>query len=144
MVVERVNIIGYYSTIFKFSHIFFTFRIQSSLCFSDQTLSIVAKTWYHLQIMRTYELMIVTTPDFQHEDEKKREELVSKLLYEQQTKSVTIADLGKKRLAYEIKKLNDGCYLLVAIECDAINAAKIEQQVKLNPVVLRYLLTRKE
>jgi small subunit ribosomal protein S6 len=109
-----------------------------------QTLSIVAKTWYHLQIMRTYELMIVMTPDFPHEDEKKRVELVSKLLYEQQTKSVVIADLGKKRLAYEIKKLNDGCYLLVTIECDAINAAKIEQQVKLSPAVLRYLLTRRE
>lgn len=93
--------------------------------------------------MRTYELMIVTVPDFPHEDEKKREALVKKLLYEQKTGNVTTTDLGKKRLAYEIKKLEEGCYFLVTIESETINAAKIEQQVKLEPVILRYLLTRR-
>jgi small subunit ribosomal protein S6 len=92
--------------------------------------------------MRTYELMIVTAPDFPHEDEKKRDELVKNLLYEQDIESVATTDFGKKRLAYEIKKVNEGCYLLVAITCNAINAAKIEQQIKLNPAVLRHLLTR--
>jgi small subunit ribosomal protein S6 len=94
--------------------------------------------------MRTYELMIVTTPDFPHEDEKKREELVSKLLHEQKIQKFEISDLGKKRLAYEIKKLEEGCYLLVTIQSDTMDLGKIEQQAKLQPVVLRYLLTRRE
>ena len=88
--------------------------------------------------------MIVAKTEFPHEDEKKRAEFVKKLLNEQIVTDLVITDMGKKRLAYPIQKLDDGCYILVTFKAEAVSMAKIEEQVKLQPLMLRYLLTRTE
>lgn len=92
--------------------------------------------------MRTYELMVVMTKDFPHEDEKQRTEAVEKLLVEQKFSKFSVADLGKKDLAYEIQKETEGCYLLATFEAETIDIKRLDQQVKLTEGILRYLLTR--
>lgn len=94
--------------------------------------------------MRKYELMIITTVDFPHEDEKKRVELVKKLLSGQTVENIEVLDMGKKNLAYEIKKVNEGVYLLAHFSGEHISIGAIEQQIKLQPGVIRYLLTNIE
>lgn len=92
--------------------------------------------------MRQYELMIVVKKDFPHDDEKKRKAFVEKLLTEQTYTDLAVEDFGKRELAYEIQKENEGCYLLVTFKADAVDAIRLEQQVKLTEGILRYLLTR--
>ena len=94
--------------------------------------------------MQKYELMLVTTADFPHEDEKKRTDLVKKLLSDQTISDLVIVDMGKKHLAYEIQKKTEGCYFLVTFAGEGVNIGAIEQQVKLQLMVLRYLLTKKD
>lgn len=92
--------------------------------------------------MRKYELMIVLKPTFEHGTEKVRTELVNRLLTGQTIEDLKIEDLGKKDLAYEIQKLNKGVYLLVNFQANAVDLARLEQQVKLTEDVMRYLLTK--
>jgi small subunit ribosomal protein S6 len=92
--------------------------------------------------MRQYELLVITEPDFPHEDEKKRGELVKRLLTNQEVSNITVEDWGKKQLAYEINKKTEGCYLLITCETNAFGLKELEAQVKLTPSVVRYLLTR--
>lgn len=91
--------------------------------------------------MYTYELMLVVGSDFDHENAKKREELIKKLVGEG-VKLAEVNVLGKKLLAYPIKKQTEGVYLLAKLEAEnGLVVANLEKQSRLNEVVLRYLLT---
>lgn len=94
--------------------------------------------------MRKYELMLVVVPTFPQEDEKKRTELVEKLLNDQEITDLAINVWGKRQLAYEIKKQTEALYIVVTFQSNQVNAAKLEQKIKLQTEVIRYLLTRLE
>ena len=90
---------------------------------------------------RVYELMLVLRPDFGVEEKQVRE-LAQKLIGDRQIKAVTV--MGKKRLAYPIKKQTEGVYVVATFSGDAINIGAFEKQTKLGNDVLRFLLTVKE
>lgn len=93
--------------------------------------------------MRTYELMLILTHGFDADSEKKREEVVKKLLGDK-VAIPEITSWGKKELAYPIKKQTEGVYLLATVEADGLLVGEVEKQARLIPDVLRYLLTVKE
>ena len=91
---------------------------------------------------RTYELMLVLKPEVEAKDTKKIGDIVKKLLSDA-AYTVTKTDImGKKFLAYPIKKFKDGLYVLHTLESDGLTVGSIEARAKLEPSVLRYLLTR--
>lgn len=93
-------------------------------------------------MIRTYELMLVVRPDFPVEDTKIRNDLISKLV-----KGATIIDVtvvGKKHLAYPIRKQTDGIYIISHITGDSIKTAAIEKEAKLGTDVIRFLLVERE
>lgn len=87
---------------------------------------------------QAYELMLVLRPEVDVTD-KTATELVDKLL-SGEAKAVSVALLGKKRLAYEIQKQTEGVYVLAKVE-GTIHVAEIEKKVQVGNQVLRYLLT---
>lgn len=93
-------------------------------------------------IMRTYELMLVLRPDFDT-DAKKVSELVGKTAGpEASVKNVSV--IGKKNLAYPIRKLAQGIYVLVDLEANALKVAELQRQMGLGNDIIRFLLTLKE
>lgn len=91
---------------------------------------------------RQYELMVIVKTTFPYDDEKKRSDLLEKLVGE----TATIVEhtlLGKKGLAYPIQKQGEGAYILATVE-GTIQVGDIEKQVRLGEDVLRYLLTVKK
>ncbi|MBI3577210.1 30S ribosomal protein S6 [Candidatus Gottesmanbacteria bacterium] len=95
-----------------------------------------------LAMTRQYELMLVLSTSGDYESEKKREEVVKKLLGE--TAAVdSLTLLGKKTLAYPIKKQTEGVYLVAAISGPAIIVGDIEKKTAQMTEVLRYLLLSK-
>jgi small subunit ribosomal protein S6 len=94
--------------------------------------------------MQMYELMLILTPQTAIDDEKKQETLVKKLLNDQEITNLELEVWGKRTLAYEIKKQTEGIYLIATFEGKQIQVGKLEQQIKLQTDVIRYLLTKKE
>ncbi len=90
---------------------------------------------------RVYELMLVLRPDFGVE-EKAVKELLTKLVGDRTVKSLTI--LGKKKLAYPIKKHEEGVYALAVVAGKPMQVVELERQMKLGTDILRYLLIGKE
>lgn len=86
--------------------------------------------------------MVVVPPDFPEGDEKKTTEFVKKLLADQTVSKLEAKVWEKRQLAYEIKKYTEAVYLLATFEADAVDSKKLDQQVKLQPLVLRFLLTK--
>jgi small subunit ribosomal protein S6 len=94
--------------------------------------------------MRAYETMLVLKPDLEEETRdaviNKYEQVVAK---EGGTVQPT-TKLGKRRLAYEIKDIREGFYLLLNFEAAPGTPAELERLMKIDENVLRYLTTVKE
>ena len=55
-----------------------------------------------------------------------------------------VDEWGKKRLAYEIQKMNDGFYYFIKFEAETTAIAEIESQMRIMDNVLRYLRVKVE
>lgn len=87
---------------------------------------------------RAYELMVVFEPDTKVTD-KTAMETVQKLVGDA-AKVTEATFLGKKQLAYEIKKKNEGVYVVAKLTGN-VKVGEIEKKTRLGIDVLRYLLT---
>ncbi|MDD3393664.1 MAG: 30S ribosomal protein S6 [Clostridia bacterium] len=94
--------------------------------------------------MNKYELAMILSPVL---DEEGRVEEVAKIqatLERFGAKIEKVDDWGKRKLAYEIKKVNEGFYSFTAFEAPADAPAEIEARLRIMESVLRYLIIRKE
>ena len=55
-----------------------------------------------------------------------------------------VEEWGKKKLAYEIQKRDEGFYYFIQFEADAEAPAQIEENVRIMENVLRFLCVRKD
>ena len=94
--------------------------------------------------MNKYELALVLMPTL--DDEAKTAEMtkVQELIARFGGTIEKIDDWGKRRLAYEIQKKNEGFYSFISFDADATAPAEIESRVRINENVLRYLIVRKD
>jgi small subunit ribosomal protein S6 len=53
-----------------------------------------------------------------------------------------IEKMGKRRLAYEIKDVREGHYVVMKFKGDAAQAKELERQLRLNEDVMRHILIR--
>lgn len=55
-----------------------------------------------------------------------------------------VEDWGKKRLAYEVQKMNEGYYYFIQFDAESMVPAAVEQDVRIMDNVLRFLCVRKD
>ena len=55
-----------------------------------------------------------------------------------------VEEWGKKKLAYEIQKMNDGFYYFIHFDAEATVPAELEAQLRIMDNVLRYLCVKVE
>ncbi len=86
--------------------------------------------------------MIIFAPTVEVTD-KTAQKLIEKVVGVQGTISdVTL--LGKKQLAYPIKKFTEGTYVLAVITGAHVIVSEIEKKIQLGTDVIRYLVTLKK
>ncbi len=93
--------------------------------------------------MQKYEVMIVYKPllfeDIKNNTLKKIQAQVEKL----EGKLKEVDNMGKKLLAYPIKKFKEGYYVEYELHMDSGNLLKFQRQLNLMPDILRYLVIKK-
>ncbi len=92
--------------------------------------------------MRQYELMLVFAPTVDV-TEKSAGGLVEKIVGGE-AKVTNVSVLGKKWLAYPIKKQKEGIYVVAVLTGEHVHVSELEKKVQLGAEVLRYLLTVKK
>jgi len=55
-----------------------------------------------------------------------------------------VEDAGKKKLAYEIQKMDEGFYYFIQFEAEPTSPAEIESHIRIMDNVLRFLIVRKD
>ncbi|GAA1662479.1 hypothetical protein GCM10009807_03060 [Microbacterium lacus] len=91
-----------------------------------------------------YELMVILNPEI---DERQVPTILDKFLKVITTDGGTIDNVdvwGKRRLAYEIQKKNEGIYAVVAFTATSTATQELDRQLKLSEQIMRTKVLRAE
>jgi len=96
--------------------------------------------------MREYEVTIVFNPQLEDEARNQQIERVGGwLTFGEDESAKPVVNLwGQRHLAYPIKKLNEGYYVLYNAKIDPTKLGDLERNIKYNENVIRYLIILKE
>lgn len=94
--------------------------------------------------MNQYELCLVVSAKVEDDVRNASLEDAKKLIARFGGEVKNIEDAGKKRLAYEIEKQNEGNYYFIQFDAPTTAPAEIEDRLRTRDNVLRFLITRVE
>ena len=92
--------------------------------------------------MHKYELAVVLNAKLEEDDKTASLEKVKALIERFGGQITNVDDWGKKRLAYEIQKMNEGFYYFIQFDAEASAPAEIESRIRIMDNVIRYLIVR--
>jgi len=90
--------------------------------------------------MRKYELCVVLKPNLNEEEAKAEFEKIQGLVSRFGGVVDKVDEWGKRKLAYEIDKINEGIYFFIIFTAEAEAPAEIESRIRIMESVLRYLI----
>ncbi|EPY08536.1 30S ribosomal protein S6 [Paenibacillus sp. E194] len=90
--------------------------------------------------MRKYELMYIIRPDVEQEAVQAVVEKFQGVISNGGGEITKHDVMGKRRLAYEIKKLRDGVYVLVNFTAEPAVVAELDRQLKIADEIIRHLV----
>ncbi|MBC8080623.1 MAG: 30S ribosomal protein S6 [Gorillibacterium sp.] len=89
--------------------------------------------------MRKYEVMYIVRPDVEEQNLQSLVEKFQGII--NNGGEVTKHDvMGKRRLAYEIKKFRDGFYVLVHFNATPAVVVELQRVMKISDEIIRYLI----
>lgn len=86
--------------------------------------------------------MYIAQPDTAADDIAKLNEGIQKVIEGEGGSVVKIEDMGRRRMAYEIKRKREGYYVLFEIEGSGKEIAEIERRFRVNDAIIRYITVR--
>jgi small subunit ribosomal protein S6 len=94
--------------------------------------------------MRNYELAYILDPELDEQSIEAFEERVKSWIEAAEGKIKNIDSWGKRRLAYPIKKHNEGYYYFLQIEMPPQAGVVIERDLRLSEQILRFMISVQE
>ena len=93
--------------------------------------------------MNKYESVIIINPNCTPEAIKALEEKVTGLI-NQNGKVESVENMGKKKLAYEIKKNSEGIYKVINFEAKPEFITELERNYRITDEIIKFIVIRKE
>lgn len=93
---------------------------------------------------RNYELVVILDPELTAAEQEKLLEKFKKLITDAEGKVSSAKELGKKELAYPIKKKREGVFYLLEFSAPASLISSLRQKLLLEDKVLRFLVIVRE
>jgi len=93
-------------------------------------------------MQRTYELMFIVRPDMPEEELDK---LISNVETQVGNAGGTVKNverMGKRRLAYIVRKFQDGMYILMVLEGEGGMVKEVERRLRVTEPVIKFLTVR--
>jgi small subunit ribosomal protein S6 len=92
----------------------------------------------------SYEMMYILRPDLGEDQVQQQVKKYQEFLQNSGAEDIQVQIRGKKRLAYPIKKFQDGVYVLMNYEADGSQIASLERAMRLSEEVIRYLTIKQK
>ncbi|ADW67394.1 30S ribosomal protein S6 [Granulicella tundricola] len=91
---------------------------------------------------RTYEIMFIVRPDVEEADLDKLVEGFQKNITDGNGEVKSIEKMGRRRLAYTVRKFNDGFYVLMNIAAEGQLITEIERRLRVSEPVIKFITVR--
>ncbi len=91
---------------------------------------------------RTYEVMFIVRPDLEEADLDKLIEGFSTVVTNGKGEVKQVEKLGRRRLAYTVRKFQDGLYVLLHISADGPLVAELERRLRVTEQVIKFITVR--
>ena len=91
---------------------------------------------------RTYEIMFIVRPDIEEAEMDKLIETFSGYITDGGGSITSTEKMGRRRLAYTVKKFNDGFYVLLVVEAPASLISEIERRLRVSEPVIKFITVR--
>jgi small subunit ribosomal protein S6 len=91
---------------------------------------------------RTYELMFIVRPDMTDEDLDKLISTLQSVVPTSGGNVVKVEKMGKRRLAYTVRRFHDGIYVLMVVEGGGAVIHELERRLRVTEPVIKFLTVR--
>ena len=91
---------------------------------------------------RTYEIMFIVRPDVEEADLDKLIEGFSSNITTGGGEVKSVEKMGRRRLAYTVRKFNDGFYVLLNIAAEGKLITEIERRLRVSEPVIKFITVR--
>jgi small subunit ribosomal protein S6 len=91
---------------------------------------------------RTYELMFIVRPDMSEEDQDKLISTLETAVTSSGGQVKGMEKMGKRRLAYTVRKFHDGMYMLLTFEGGGGLVHELERRLRVSEPVIKFLSVR--
>ena len=93
-------------------------------------------------MQRTYEIMFIVRPDILDKDLDKLIAGLEANITQGGGSIKSLEKLGRRKLAYTVKKFNDGNYVLLTINADGSLVGEIERRLRVSEPVIKFISVR--
>src|SRR5271169_5739451 len=91
---------------------------------------------------RTYELMFIVRPDMTEEDQDKLISTMETAVTSSGGRVKSVEKMGKRRLAYTVRRFHDGLYMLLTVEGAGELIHELERRLRVTEPVIKFLTVR--
>ena len=91
---------------------------------------------------RVYEVMFIVRPDVTEEETDKLIAGFSATVTAGGGVVKTVEKMGRRKLAYLVRKFNDGNYVLLTIEADGAGVLELERRLRVTEPVIKFITVR--
>src|SRR3984957_19297265 len=91
---------------------------------------------------RTYELMFIVRPDVTEEDLDKLIAMLQSIVPASGGSIQKVDKMGKRRLAYTVKRFHEGIYVLMVVEGGGAVIHELERRLRVTEQVIKFLTVR--
>lgn len=93
--------------------------------------------------MNKYESVVIVNPNLEEDKIKSLENKFSDLI-NKDGKVASVEEMGKRKLAYEINKQNEGFYIVFKFEAKPELIAELERNYRITDEVLKFIVVKEE
>jgi small subunit ribosomal protein S6 len=91
---------------------------------------------------RIYELMFIVRPDMVEEEQDKLISTLESAVSSSGGKVKSMERMGKRRLAYTVRRFHDGIYILLTVEGGGALIHELERRLRVTEPVIKFLTVR--
>src|SRR5262249_2672007 len=92
--------------------------------------------------MRVYEVLFIVAPNTEESDIEGLITQLSDVIKNQGAQVAKVDRIGRRRLAYQIKKYNEGYCGVLPVEGSGAEVAEVERRMRVTDSVIRYITVR--
>ena len=94
-------------------------------------------------MMNKYESVVIVNPNLEEESIKNLEKRFSDLI-NTDGNVTSVEEMGKRKLAYEIKKQKEGFYFVIKFEAKPELIAELERNYRITDEVMKFIVVKEE